>query len=89
MNQPNNSNICNKCNSNNVQMQAKKRKNTVLLGCVLALGGFGLMFLGPIGAIIGVIIGLVIGAIISALMPTQYETVAVCQNCGNSFKPIV
>ena len=89
-NQPNNSIVCNKCNSNNVQMQAKKSKNTILLGCVLALGGFGLMFLGPIGAIIGVIIGLIIGAIISALiMPTQYETVAVCQNCGNSFKPVV
>lgn len=88
-NQPNNFIVCNKCNSDNVQMQAKKSKNTVLLGCVLALGGFGLMFLGPIGAIIGALIGLIIGAIISALMPTQYETVAVCQNCGNSFKPIV
>ncbi len=89
MNQHDNSIVCNKCNSNNVQMQAKKTKNTVLLGCVLTLGGFGLMFLGPIGAIIGVVIGLIIGAIISTLMPTQYETIAICQNCGNSFKPVV
>lgn len=81
--------ICNNCNSTNVHMQAKKSKNNVLLGCVLALGGLGLMFLGLIGAIIGVVLGLIIGVIVSALMPTQYETVAVCQNCGNSFKPVV
>ncbi len=88
-NQSNNYVVCNKCNSNNVQMQAKKKKNTILLGCVLGLGGFGLMFLGPIGLIIGALLGLIIGAIVSALMQTQYETVAVCQNCGNSFKPVV
>lgn len=81
--------VCNKCNSNNVQMQAKKSKNNILLGCVMLLAGLGLMFLGLLGAIIGFIIGLIIGALLSALMPTQYETVAICQNCGNSFAPIV
>ncbi len=86
---PNNSIVCNKCNSINVLIQAKKSKNTMLLGCVLLLGGVGLMLLGPIGAIIGVIIGFIIGAIISSLMPALYETVAVCQTCGNSFKPVM
>lgn len=86
-NQTNTGITCNKCNSTNIQIQAKKSKSTIFLGCVLTPCGIGLMIFGIIGAMIGTIIGLIIGAIVSALMGTQYETIAVCQNCGHIFKP--
>lgn len=76
---------CPKCNSENVKVESKVKKNPILLGCVLALGGIGLMFLGFVGAAIGSLLGLIIGAITKGLMKTKYETVGVCQNCGNSW----
>ena len=79
--------FCPKCNSSNIQMQVKRKKGLIILGCVLLFGGIGLMFLG-IGAILGAIVGLIIGAIINAFMPDQYETIAVCQICGNAFTPV-
>jgi hypothetical protein len=74
--------ICPKCGTE-MQVQAQKEKNPILLGLVLAFGGFGLMFLGIPGALIGALLGLIIGAIIKGLMKTQYESVFVCQSCGN------
>jgi len=74
---------CPKCNSENVQISAKtKKRNPLMLGCVLGLGGLGLMFLGPLGAILGVIIGLILGWVLKAIVPPSYKTVAVCQSCG-------
>lgn len=78
---------CPKCNSINVQIQARNGKKPITIGCVLLLGGIGLMFLGIIGLAIGLVVGLVIGAIFKALMPTPVETIAVCQNCGHSVNP--
>ena len=76
---------CPKCNSDRVQVQPKAKKNPILLGCTLALGGIGLMVLGFIGLAVGAILGLIIGAIVKGLMKTKYETVAVCQDCGQSW----
>lgn len=73
---------CSKCNSENVQMQAKEVKAKLTVPCLLTLGGFGLMFFGIVGLVIGAVLGLIIGAIIQALLPTKYTSVAVCQDCG-------
>ena len=78
---------CEKCNSENVQAQVVVKKNTITTGIVLLLGGLGLMFLGIIGGLIGVIIGFPIGAIVKGLMGDLKETVFICQDCGNTFKP--
>ena len=78
---------CEKCNSENVQAQVITKKNTITTGIVLLLGGLGLMFLGIVGGVIGVLIGLPIGAIVKGLMGDIQETVFVCQECGNTFKP--
>jgi hypothetical protein len=45
-------------------------------------GGFGLMLLGPIGAIGGLIIGGIVAAIVHAALPQAYQPVVVCQQCG-------
>ena len=76
---------CEKCNSENVQAQVVTKKNPIVTGMVLALGGLGLMFLGIIGGLIGVVIGLIIGVIIKSCMGDLRETVFVCQDCGNTF----
>ena len=76
---------CSKCNSENVQAQVVTKKNTIVTGVVLLLGGLGLMFLGIIGGILGAIIGLIIGSIIKGIMGDIRETVFVCQECGNTF----
>ncbi len=76
---------CPKCNSENVKLESKVKKNPMLIGCLLSLGGIGMMFFGIIGALIGALIGLIIGAIVKGLMKTQYETVGICQDCGNSW----
>lgn len=73
---------CPKCNSENVQMQAKEAKLKLIVPCMLTFGGFGLMFLGIAGLLIGAVMGLIIGAIIQALVPTKYTSVMVCQDCG-------
>lgn len=79
--------ICPNCKSNKVQIQVKNSKNPIMIGCVIFFGGIGLMFLGVIGLVIGLLIGVTMGAILKALMPTQHESIAVCQTCGASFNP--
>lgn len=79
---------CPKCNSENVQIQAKEHKPKMIGACCLMGGGLGLMFLGLIGAIIGVIIGVIVGAILNSVMSNTYQSVMVCQNCGYVSRPI-
>ena len=76
---------CSKCNSENVQAQVVTKKNTIVIGVVLLLGGLGLMFLGIIGGLIGAVLGWVVGVIIKSFMGDLRETVFVCQDCGNTF----
>lgn len=73
---------CEKCGSTNVIVQAKEAKNSIVWGFMMFFGGIGLMFLGPIGAIVGIVLGLIVGFPIKAFMPKMYETVVVCQDCG-------
>lgn len=77
---------CINCGSANTHLQLEKRKNTILLGCILATCGFGLMIFGIIGGIIGALIGLIAGMIWSSLSSVKYDTIVICQNCGKSFK---
>lgn len=74
---------CPKCNSENVKVETKKSKNTIIPALILLLGGGGLAAWGTVGCIIGALIGLVIGAITKAAMQNKYEAVVVCQECGN------
>ena len=76
---------CEKCGSENVQVQVITKKNPIVTGTTLTLGGLGLMFLGVVGVVIGVVLGLVIGAIIKGFMGDIQETVFVCQSCGHTF----
>ena len=78
---------CMKCNSENVRAQVVTKKNPIMLGMMLGLGGLGLICLSIVGLIIGVILGLIVGAIIKAIMGDIQETVFVCQTCGNRFSP--
>ena len=55
--------------------------------CCLMCAGFGLMFLGIIGAIIGVVIGVIIGVILNSVMSNTYQSVMVCQDCGYVSQP--
>ena len=73
---------CPKCNSENVQIQSKEYKPKITLPCCLTVGGLGLVFLGVLGLIIGVLLGLLISAILYAIIPTGYQAVMVCQQCG-------
>lgn len=73
---------CPKCNSENVQIQAKEYKPKLTVPIIIALTGFGMMFLGIVGAVIGALLGLIIGAIVNGLLPQTYQGVIVCQNCG-------
>ena len=75
---------CSKCGSETVNAQARKAKSPIMFGFIIMFTGIGLMFLGFLGAIIGLILGAIIGGIAKALIPTQYETVATCQNCGHT-----
>jgi predicted Zn-ribbon and HTH transcriptional regulator len=79
---------CPKCNSENVQIQAKELKPKMIGASCLCFAGFGLMFLGIIGAIIGVAIGLIVGIILNSVMSNTYQSVMVCQNCGYVSKPM-
>lgn len=79
---------CSRCGSENMQMQAKNAKNYITIGVVLALVGFGLMFLGIIGAILGIAIGIPVGVILKMIIPTPRETIGVCQTCGYTTTPI-
>ena len=76
---------CSKCGSDRVHISAKEKKNQMVLACTMALGGLGLMIFGIIGGILGAIIGLIVGAIVKLCMRVEYETVCVCQDCGNTF----
>lgn len=78
---------CPQCNSENIQMQSQPGKSLPVVGFVLAFGGFGLMFLGILGAIIGAVLGAIIGSIVKACVSPKYETVAVCQSCGYTSSP--
>lgn len=75
---------CNKCGSENVTVQAVKAKSPFIMGFTLLFGGLGLMIAGLVGAIIGVPVGVLIGAIVKALVPTRYDSLVSCQNCGYS-----
>jgi hypothetical protein len=79
---------CPKCNSENVQIQAKEFKPKMVGACCLTAGGFGCVFLGIIGAIIGAGIGAIVGIILNSVMSNTYQSVMVCQNCGYVSKPI-
>ena len=80
---------CEKCNSENTVVTVVKKSNKGALfgGVMLLLTGLGLMFLGIIGALLGLVAGAIIGGIVAALMPTQHESVWVCQDCGHITKP--
>lgn len=78
---------CPECNSENVQTQAKQYKPKFIGSIVLICGGIGLMFFG-VGAIVGVIIGAIIGAIVDSTIPTSYQSVMVCQDCGYVSQPL-
>lgn len=73
---------CPKCNSENVQMQAKEYKPKITLPCCMVFGGFGLMFLSIIGLIGGILLGLLVSAFLHSIIPTGYKSVMVCQQCG-------
>lgn len=73
---------CPKCNSENVQVQSKEYKPKFTVPILMVGGGFGLMFLGPIGLIGGLILGAVIAAIVHSVVPQSYRPVVVCQQCG-------
>lgn len=79
---------CPKCNSENVNIQAKEVKPKLILPMCLVLGGFGTIFLGIFGTVIGLILGLIIGAILQSVLPSGQQSVMVCQNCGYVSKPI-
>ncbi len=79
---------CQRCNSENVQMQSRPGKSVPIIGFVLAFAGLGLMIFSIIGFVAGALFGCLIGAIVKAILPKKYETVAVCQNCGYTSKPI-
>lgn len=79
---------CPKCNSENVQTQAKEFKPKMIGACCLTFAGFGLMFLGIIGAIIGVGIGAIVGAVLNSIMSNTYQSVMVCQDCGYVSQPM-
>ena len=78
---------CCECGSERVHGQVITKKNPIVIGFVLALGGFGMMFLGIVGGIIGAVLGLIIGGIIKGIMGDLQETVFVCQDCGYTFSP--
>lgn len=79
---------CPKCNSGNVNIQAKEVKPKLILPMCLVFGGFGTMLLGIFGTIIGVILGLIIGAVLQSVFPSGQQSVMVCQQCGYVSKPI-
>lgn len=73
---------CPKCNSENVQVQSKEYKPKFTVPILLTAGGFGLVFLGPVGLIIGLIVGGIVAAIVNSTLPQTYRPVVVCQQCG-------
>lgn len=75
---------CPKCNSTNVTAAAKEYKPKLTFPLMLTFGGFGLMFLGPVGLVGGLLIGLVIGLVANCLVPQSYQTVITCGDCGYS-----
>lgn len=75
---------CPKCGSENTRIEPKECKPKLTTPLVLTFAGFGLMFLGIIGAAIGALLGLLIAAIVNGLLPQGYQGVIVCQNCGCS-----
>ena len=80
---------CSKCNSENVQMQAKEYKPKMIVPSCMVGAGIGLMITGLPGAIVGIGIGLLIGIVLNAIMSNTYQSVCVCQSCGYVSQPIV
>lgn len=84
--------ICKKCNSDNIVVQAQKRRKTpyvlsslfgvpILAEIILVLLGGGLL-----GFFVGVVYGFIVGAIIAiiiAIIPFKMKSIGVCQNCGH------
>ncbi len=79
---------CPRCNSENIQMQTQKRKETPMIAFVLPFVGLGLMLFGFVGLIIGACLGGLIGGFAKADAGNRYETVAVCQDCGFTSGPV-
>lgn len=77
---------CPKCGSENVQFEAKKNTPKVFWACVLALGGIGMMVFGIFGFLIGGILGAIVGLILHVALPTTYESIMICKNCGHCCK---
>lgn len=75
---------CPRCGSENTRVEPKEYKPKLTAPIVIVLTGFGLMFLGIVGAIVGALLGLLVGAIVNGLLPQSYQGVIVCQNCGCS-----
>ena len=73
---------CPKCNSDNIQIQAKEYKPKLTVPLLMIGGGFGLMFGGFGGAIIGILIAVFAALIINAVLPQTYRGVIICQQCG-------
>lgn len=79
---------CPKCNSENVQIQAKEVKPNFIVPICLITGGLGLMIFGILGAIIGLVVGVLIGLILLAVLPAGHKAIMICQNCGYVSQPI-
>ena len=79
---------CPKCNSENVQIQAKEVKPNFILPLCLIFGGIGLVIFSIFGAIIGAGLGAVIGLILLAALPAGQQTIMICQNCGYVSQPM-
>ena len=79
---------CPKCNSENVQVQAKEFKGKFIGACCLAGAGLGLCFLGLVGVIIGLVIGTILGIILNGITSNTYQSVLVCQDCGYVSQPM-
>lgn len=73
---------CPKCNSENVQIQAKEVKPKIMGVCCLCFCGLGMFLLGIPGAIIGAIIGIIVGIVLNSVMSNTYQSVMACQDCG-------
>ena len=73
---------CPKCNSDNMQVQAKEYKPKITVPFLISGACFGCVFGGLGGSIVGILIAGVAAAIINAVLPQTYRGVMICQQCG-------
>lgn len=76
--------VCSFCGSENIAIQAVKKKRPFVIGFGLIFLGFCTMWFGIVVGIVAFPIGLLVGVIVKAIAPEQYESVIVCQSCGKN-----